>query len=39
MMCKPLMTPATGTYLNDLTGSVLNHRSLPPEFESQHGHI
>jgi len=26
-------------HLHCLTGSVLDHRSLPPEFESRHGHI
>jgi len=25
--------------LHGLTGSTLDHRSLPPEFESRHGHI
>jgi len=26
-------------HLRDLVGSLLDHRSLPPEFESQRGHI
>ena len=26
-------------HLRGLTGSALDHRSLPPEFDSQHGHI
>jgi len=36
LVCIVIMT---GGHLRGLTGSVLDHRSLPPGFESWRGHI